>query len=186
MKMTIEVDGEVFARLQEEAVPLVDSANDVLRRILGLPEDGLGRESELGNSPNAAFGNSGSFREPLTRRVQRMHAEPAEPASSRRAAGELLPLEEYCKPILRALLDAGGELRSRDVPAAVAPLIESKLHDADREANAGGRPIWHGRMGWAGSLCRKDGHLDPEAPRGIWRLTAKGRALVLNAEGSQE
>ena len=33
---TINVDKEVFAALQKQATPLVDTANDVLRRVLGL------------------------------------------------------------------------------------------------------------------------------------------------------
>ena len=94
---------------------------------------------------------------------------------SRRAGGEMLPLECYCGPILRALLDNGGELRSRDVPAAVGPYIVEQLRPTDLEIEGNGLPVWHKRIGWAGTMCRKDGHIDPESPRGTWRITDEGR-----------
>jgi len=34
---TIRVDDEVFARIQQAAIPLVDDANSALRRLIGLP-----------------------------------------------------------------------------------------------------------------------------------------------------
>ncbi len=37
MSPTIRVDDEVYARLQAEAKPFVDTPNSVLRRLLGLP-----------------------------------------------------------------------------------------------------------------------------------------------------
>lgn len=42
MTPTIRVDDEVFAVLQAEATPFVDTPNTVLRRRLGLSEDGAG------------------------------------------------------------------------------------------------------------------------------------------------
>ncbi|MEU5456170.1 hypothetical protein AB0H48_15445 [Streptomyces globisporus] len=40
MDREIQVDEEVFAQLQERAEPFVDSPNSVLRRLLGLSDDG--------------------------------------------------------------------------------------------------------------------------------------------------
>jgi plasmid replication initiation protein len=38
----IRIDGEVWAELQRRARPLEDTPNSVLRRVLGLPEEGTG------------------------------------------------------------------------------------------------------------------------------------------------
>src|SRR5208337_1586880 len=35
-------------------------------------------------------------------------------------------------------------------------------------------PQWQNEIRWARNDLRKDGYLDANAPRGIWRLTAKG------------
>jgi hypothetical protein len=40
----IRIDGEVWAELQRRARPLEDTPNSVLRRVLGLPEEGTGTE----------------------------------------------------------------------------------------------------------------------------------------------
>lgn len=172
----IEIDDDVFAALQEHAEPFVDTPNDVLRRLLGL--DG-GRDGETrGRRSTRASEGSGSHP------AQGGSTVGLERERSRRGAGELMPLEQYCGPILRALVEAGGELRSREIPAKVAPYVEDLLYDADRELNGEGAPAWHGRIGWAGTLCRKEGHLDKDAPRGTWRLTAAGRAEAAKGERS--
>ena len=40
----IRIDGEVWAELQRRARPLEDTPNSVLRRVLGLPDEGTGPE----------------------------------------------------------------------------------------------------------------------------------------------
>jgi Restriction Enzyme Adenine Methylase Associated len=50
----IEVDAEVFAHLQERARPLVDSANDVLRRLLLLERAGAETKIETRRPGNLA------------------------------------------------------------------------------------------------------------------------------------
>lgn len=190
MSRCIEIDDDVFTALQGHAEPLVDTPNDVLRRLLSLDDDvqdrrSAGRSSMSAPEESAARhvsnGRSGVQNPRLLESAKR---EPAGRERSRRGAGELLPLEQYCGPILQALAEAGGELRSREIPAKVAPYVESLLYDADRELDGEGSPAWHGRIGWAGTLCRKDGHLDKDAPRGIWRLTVTGRRKADEMDGS--
>ena len=190
MSTDIEIDDEVFARLQAQAIPLVDSPNDVLRRLLGLDKPRTVRERgdprQEGGTVSLsleAAGNDSKTRNtlipppPPPRRRARS-------SNARRAAGELLPLEEYCRPILTALVENGGELRSRQVPEAMAHLIDDYLRPADRVVDSEGIPVWFGRVGWAGSMCRKEGHLDSAAPRGIWRITDEGRKAAAQKEGN--
>ncbi len=190
MPRRIEIDDDVFAALQEHAEPLVDAPNDVLRRLLGLDGDAQDRRSAGRSSTSTPGGSAarhvsnGRSGVQNPRLLESAKREPAGRERSRRGAGELLPLEQYCGPILQALAEAGGELRSREIPTKVAPYVESLLYDADRELDGEGAPAWHGRIGWAGTLCRKDGHLDKDAPRGIWRLTAAGRRKADEMDGS--
>lgn len=176
MPRRIEIDDDVFAALQRHAEPLVDTPNDVLRRLLSLDNE----QAEQARRAQSTRASEGSGSHPA--RVG--SAVGPERERARRGAGELLPLEQYCGPILQALTEAGGELRSREIPAKVAPYVEGLLYDADRDLNGEGAPAWHGRIGWAGTLCRKDGHLDKDAPRGTWRLTAAGREEAAKAERS--
>ena len=188
MNATIEIDDEVFAKLQSKAIPLVDTPNDVLRRLLGIDES-----AGLGDAEDPGQGSHDGQEEPVKRvplrglgnlKLPDPPKRRFENSGARRAAGELLPLEEYCAPILRALVEHGGELRSRQIPEAMESLIDSKLRPADGQLNDQGVPVWYGRVGWAGSMCRKDGHIDGSAPRGIWRITEKGREAAAQAEGN--
>ncbi len=69
----IKVDEEVFAQLQKQATPFVDEPNDVLRKILGLPDNGKGGIEEKTS---------------IRKRI---------------ASQSLLPLKEYRQPILKSL-----------------------------------------------------------------------------------
>lgn len=190
MSTRIEIDDEVFARLQAEAVPLVDTPNDVLRRLLRLDipqtpgERGDPAQDSTAVSPPIEDGH-GDLR--LRNTLQPPPPPPRRRprgSNTRRAAGELLPLEEYCRPILLALIENDGELRSREVPEAMGHLIDDHLRPADRVVDSEGVPIWFGRVGWAGSMCRKEGHLDSAAPRGIWRITDEGRKAAAQEKGN--
>ena len=189
MSTDIEIDDDVFAKLQAEAVPLVDSPNDVLRRLLGLDKPRTGRQSgdpaqdaSAGSLPLDAGEHGSGTRSTLIPPPPPSRRRPRS-SNSRRAAGELLPLEEYCRPILATLIENGGELRSREVPEAMEHLIDAYLHPADRVVDNDGVPVWFGRLGWAASMCRKEGHLDSAAPRGIWRITDEGRKAAAQEEG---
>ena len=189
MSTDIEIDDDVFAKLQAEAIPLVDSPNDVLRRLLGLDEPRTGRQS--GNPTQDAAdaslpleaGGAGSKTHSTLKSLPPPPRRRPRSSNTRRAAGELLPLEEYCRPILAMLIENGGELRSREVPEAMEHLIDKYLRPADRVVDNQGNPAWFGRVGWAGSMCRKEGHLDSAAPRGIWRITDEGRKAAAQAQG---
>ena len=69
----IKVDEEVFAQLQKQATPFVDEPNDVLRKILRLPDNGEGGLKEKAS---------------IRKRI---------------ASQSLLPLKEYRQPILKSL-----------------------------------------------------------------------------------
>ena len=168
---TIEIDDEVYGALQDRAVAFEDAPNDVLRRLFGL------------RATNAAAGAGSAPIPALPAGERRRPARTAEPRERRRRpSGELMPMTAYSPFILQALYEAGGEMRSRDLPEKLAPLVEPHLQAADKVIDDKGKPTWHSRIGWAGSNSRKEGHLDPNAPRGVWRLTDEGRAAAAAAQ----
>ena len=165
---TIEIDDEVFAKLQAEAIPLVDTPNSVLRRLLDL-EQGKGGQLEAmaADQPVSRAPREGRGRKPATQQGSRSRR-------TRRSAGELLPIEAYGPAILRVLRGRGGEAHLSEVTEEVGQLLQEQFTSADREAADDGSPSWTKRVGWAASACRKRGHLDSNAPRGLWRLTEAG------------
>lgn len=185
MSVSIEIDDEVFELLGKRARPFVDSPNDVLRRLLGLDDESplvrsgsaANREPEtIDSAQNAGRARRGFM--PLPKFVVKASGKRVQ----RIPAGEMLPLEEYAPYILQALSAAGGEVRSRQMPQALLPLVGDRLTPVDKELDETGVPRWHKRVGWAGSMCRKAGRIDPDAPRGVWRITQEGQRFVaLNA-----
>lgn len=52
--------------------------------------------------------------------------------------------------------------------------MQVKMRNETRERH------WNNRVRWARNDLRKKGYLDGSAPRGIWRLSAEGRAFARN------
>ncbi len=84
------------------------------------------------------------------------------------------PRDKYCLPILKILIDLGGESRTEEVLKRVKK--EMTLKDIDFEMLPSGQSArWENTARWAKFGLRKKGYLDKSSPRGIWRITEKGR-----------
>jgi hypothetical protein len=146
---SIEIDKEVWERLQTDAEPLVDDANSVLRRLLGLdgpsspPVSGRGP----GKPPRAPFGS-------------------------------LLPEGEYELPILRELARRGGGAPAREVIEAVGKELAERLTARDRERLNSGDVRWENRVQFTRLNLRKRGLLRSDSQRGIWELSDEGWAAA--------
>lgn len=161
----IEIDDEVFAAMQEEAVAFVDEPNDVLRRQFGLDPAEHGATAADGDSQSSAS------KEPSRKRTS-----PGRRRSRGRAPrGELLPGEAYEGPILKVLADRGGEAPAREATDAVEPLISDQLTELEYEKTSSGEVRWRNRTQFARLALANKELIDKEAPRGIWRLTEDGR-----------
>lgn len=152
----IEIDEEVLRKIEEGAEPFYDSPNDALRRTFGLPSvDG----------PSCA--QVPASREPRG-------GDGARPRRSRASAGELLPLEDYELPLLRALSQLGGSATKNQVTEAVEELLGERLKLRDREPLAGGEVRWENRLGFARLGAVGRGHLRADSRRGFWELAEAG------------
>jgi hypothetical protein len=145
----IEVDDDVMAKVQARARPFVDSPNDALRRLLGLPAAG---ESNCAPLPSAR--------------------PPMRPA--RAPMGSLLPMAEFELPLLRALSQLGGSASRARVRDAVEPMLAEKLTELDRQSLQSGEVRWENRLGFARLRAIERGHIRPDSRRGLWELTDAG------------
>ncbi|MEE9466608.1 MAG: winged helix-turn-helix domain-containing protein [Candidatus Neomarinimicrobiota bacterium] len=144
---TIEIDDKVWSKLQELAIPLVDSPNTALRRILKITEN----DSDV----------------PLALPGKRRHTH---------RSGERTPQKAFRNPILAVLLKMGGRGRTNDVLDRVGDEMKDTLNSTDREYLPSGNDIrWRNAVQWERQVLVDEGMLKEGSPRGIWELTDKGR-----------
>lgn len=192
MPKQIEIDDDIFEYLQGEAEPLVDTTSTVLRRLLEIPSGprrGPQAAALAPDPPSASLIEHSDSASPKAAR-SRSGGPPGRSRRSnapvRRPSGDLLAIETYRPAILEFLArQDGGQAPLRDVLAGVGRSLSTELTEADKEEVELGRPYWHNRLPWAGTEARKDGLLATDAPRGIWRLTDKGREQARMIEGSR-
>lgn len=147
----IEIDDEVMAKVKEQAEPFVDSPNDALRQLLGLGPAG---EASCAPLPSEC---------------------PPQAVRRRRApSGELLSMDDYELPLLRALSQAGGSVPKKKVKAAVEVMLAERLTGLDREPLESGEIRWENRIGFARLRAIDRGHMRSDSRRGIWELTDAG------------
>ncbi len=147
---TIRIDDEVWDELKQRAIPLEDTPNDVLRRVLGLKNGKADRKQRA------------SSRKQGTTRTRKG-----------------TPPHQFRKPILQALSDPGGSAQEKDVLDRVEQAMAQQLNDVDRELLASGRnhkPRWRMSAREERRIMARKGLLKRDCPRGIWELTEEGLA----------
>ena len=104
--------------------------------------------------------------------------------SGRRNLGKLrkglrTPESEFIEPILRVLIEIGGQGRTATVVARVGQVMQPVLCDLDHEPLPGdGKPRWEKAANWARRLMVLDGLLKSDSPHGIWEISEEGRARL--------
>jgi hypothetical protein len=166
----IFVDEEVFRALQERAEPLVDDANAVLRRLLGLakmqPNVVTLRSSDgPGATPRKSRG-----------RASRRKVRP------RAARGTLLAESEYEHPILAILSRHDGRAASSEVIDEVGTILSDRFTSADKEVLPSGEIRWRNRAQFVRLRLTETGDMVKGSPRGVWELSDQGRARLSRDE----
>lgn len=178
MSPSIEVDAEVFDLLRAEAEPFVDtSPNMVLRRLLGLDATATRRGEEAPMTPRPVRRS-----DPSVKTKKSKPGRSAPPKRARAATGTLLPEDRYERPLLKALVDAGGQAPYRDVVESVGRDLNDALMPADFETLNSGSVRWQSRLQFVRLRLIERGYLDKNSPRGVWGVTEAGRQAL--AEGA--
>ena len=144
---TIRIDEEVWREIQKHAQPLVDSPNDVLRRMLGLD----GKTSMLHSVASV----------------------PKTPKAGEKT--KATPDIAFRKPILEYLVKSGGRGNVYDTVEAVGHLMKPQLTPKDCEPLNSGPIRWQSAAKWERQHMVEEGLLKKGSPRGIWEVTEKGR-----------
>lgn len=98
--------------------------------------------------------------------------------------GMKTPQYAYRAPILKALVDLGGEARLGQVLERVRELMDSQLNAHDLMKLSDGKSLrWRNTGQWARNQMREEGLIRDDSPRGIWAISEKGRAWLKSNVG---
>jgi len=100
---------------------------------------------------------------------------------SRLKRGLRTPEEKFILPILEALIELGGEAHARDVLERVHAKMKNILNTYDYEdLSSNNQKRWENTTQWVKYKMVEEGLLDRNVPRGVWRITEKGRKFYQN------
>jgi Mrr N-terminal domain len=103
-------------------------------------------------------------------------------AAGRAAKKSATPLWVYYQPILKALVQAGGDCRRTDVEAHVERLMGASLQPGDRAAMARGRERWRVMVRRARTALIAEGWIEDGTGK-LWRITDAGRRAAEQPTG---
>lgn len=100
---------------------------------------------------------------------------------SRLERGLRTPEEKFILPILEALVELGGEAHASDVLKLVHAKMKNILNTYDYEdLSFNNQKRWENTAQWVKYKMLEEGLLDRNVPRGVWRITEKGRKFYQN------
>jgi len=90
------------------------------------------------------------------------------------------PERDYYIPILQSIIALGGEGEASEILEKVYELMKDNLKPYDLEG-LNTNPLiirWNNTARWCRAAMVKEGLLTPDSPRGIWRITDKGKEYL--------
>ena len=156
----IRITDATWSRLKQWAVPLEDTPEDAVRKVLDAAEEHL-RWSKT----TVTTGGAELIERPKSK--GKLHK------------GVKTPEEAYHLPILEALYELGGSASVKNVLKIVEIKMKPLLVKVDYQKVPSGDDIrWHNTACWARSGLVKNGLLKPKSPRGVWELSDNGRLEI--------
>lgn len=154
----IRITDPTWDRLKRWAVPLEDTPEDAVRKVLDAAEEHLTCRQE---TVPRDFGHD-------TRKTKIVY-------SSKLRRGVKLPQEAYRRPILEALGEHGGSGSVQDLLKTVELKVKALLTEVDYQRLPSGVDIrWRNTAQWERWKLVKEGLLKTDSPSGIWELSNKG------------
>lgn len=151
----IRITETTWDRLKRWAVPLEDSPDDAVRKVLDAAEEHLKYTQTKKIEPSATK---------MTRRMQ----------NGRLPNGQKTPQSAYNQPIMEAIYELGGSAPVGEVLQVVEKKMKSLLTDVDYQELPSGNIRWDNTAQWARRQLVIDGLLKSESPRGVWELSSIG------------
>ncbi|MFW6116702.1 MAG: winged helix-turn-helix domain-containing protein [bacterium] len=157
----IRITDATWDRLKRWAVPLEDSSEDAVRKVLDAAEEHL-------KCPQGKAGQTASTSKESPQKGKR-----------RLRRGQKTPQQAYHRPVLEALQELGGSGRVHDVLALVEKKVRGLLGSIDYEKLPSGSSVrWQNTAQWARLDLVKEGLLKSDSPPGVWELSERGLEQV--------
>ncbi len=151
----IRITDATWDRLKRWAIPLEDSPEDAVRKVLEAAEEHLKCRQTTGGSHRTKT--------------------PTPPKGEKRHKGLKTPLQAYRHPILEALYELGGSASCGDVLEVVVQKMKPVLIEVDYQKLPSGVDIrWRNTAMWERYNLVKEGLLKSDSSHGIWELSDKG------------
>lgn len=151
---TIRISDEAWERLKRWAVPLEDTVDDALKKVLDAAE---------------AYSGIG----------QAKHETPARKvAPGRRRRGGKLPQKEFRIPIMEAVYKLGGTASTKQLRPIMAERMKPRLGDPDYKLVKTGEPRWWNAICWERNDLVKEGLFRRDSERGVWELSEEGVRFI--------
>lgn len=150
MMPTIRISDQTWERLKRWAVPLEDSPDDAVRKVLDAAE---GVNTEIKPEMRKT--------KPRTRRT-----------------GDKLPQKEFRLPLMKALHELGGRASTQQLRPIMGERMKEKFGDGDYALVATGEPRWWNAICWERNDLVKEGLFRRDSERGIWELSENGVEFI--------
>ncbi len=155
MMPVIRITDATWDRLKRWAIPLEDSPEDAVRKVLDAAEEHLKYRQTTSSSHRTET--------------------PTPPKGKKLRKGLKTPQQAYRRPILEAIYELGGRGSMDSVLKRVEGKMKSLLGDVDyQNLPSGGDIRWRNTAQWERLVLVKDGLLKDDSPQGIWELSDKG------------
>jgi len=162
----IRITDPTWDRLKRWAVPLEDTQEDAVRKVLDAAEEHLTCRQE---TVSQDFGHN-------MRKKRIVH-------SSKLRRGVKLPEKAYYRPILEALDEHGGSGSVQDLLKTVEVKVKALLTEVDYQRLPSGIDVrWSNTAQWARWKLVQNGFLKADSPSGIWELSNKGAEELIKSE----
>ena len=182
MMPEISVSENTWERLKLWAVPLEDTPDDALNRLLDFAEQHRSRDQSRSESEvegKAVESNTLTINsEPLNLEHNWEDTLVKSASEARLPRGQKVSNEEYYAPILLVLFELGGAARASDVLDGVEKKMKHLFTEVDyQDRPSGGISRWKHTAHWArNTMVHQLGLLSNDSPHGVWELSEAGIA----------
>ena len=153
MMPVIRITDATWERLKKWAIPLEDTPEDAVRKILDAAEKHINCQQIPENKqPNEKL-------IPIKNKLKR---------------GQKTPQYAYRLPILESLHELGGKAPVTEILDLVKRKMESHFAEVDYLTIPTGDIRWRNTAMWERHEMVKDGLLKSNSPKGVWELSEKG------------